>query len=191
MNEAWNSGSSMALQEGMSSGFAFKFPWPCRRPESRGRPPEGQELSGAPSALRPQGHSKSKAKSQTTHQVQTARAWALPQSLGPTEEARAGPSSSMASKLWLGLSVRHKRQVGKTPPQAGVRAGPNSHASSLTPESLSRAHSPSLFQAPTGDGDPSSYGNPRPSLLPGLAQQEKRPREREVTGDHRKERSPG
>lgn len=39
----------------------------------------------------------------------------------PTEEAWAGPSSSMASKLWLGLSIRHKRQVRTTPPQAGVQ----------------------------------------------------------------------
>lgn len=96
----------------------------------------------------------------------------------PTEAAWAAPSSSMASKLWLGLSIRHKRQVGKTPPQAGARAGPNGHASSLTPKSPSRAQRPSLSQAPTGDGGPSSYGKPRPSLLWGWAQQEKRPREK-------------
>ena len=31
------------------------------------------------------------------------------------------PVSSMASKLWVGLSIRHKRQVRTTPPQAGVQ----------------------------------------------------------------------
>lgn len=113
----------------------------------------------------------------------------IPSHWVPTEAAWAGPSSSMASKLWLGLSIRHKRHVGKTPPQAGVRAGPNGHASSLTPESPSRAQRPSLSQSPTGDGGPSSYGKPRPSLLSGWAQQEKRPRGKEESGGHRKERS--
>lgn len=92
----------------------------------------------------------------------------------PTEEAWAGPSSSMASKLWLGLSIRHKRQVRTTPPQAGVQGWASQPCFFPYPRVLSRAYSPSLLQAPTGDGGPSSYGKPRHSLLLGLAQQGKR-----------------
>lgn len=107
----------------------------------------------------------------------------------PTEEAWAAPSSSTASKLWLGLYIRHKRQVRTTPPQAGVQAGLHSHASS-SPQSPSRAYSPSLLQAPTGDGCPSSYGKPRHSLLLGLAQQGKREGEESLGATGRRE-APG
>lgn len=93
-----------------------------------------------------------------------------PQSLGSYEEAWLVPSSSLTSDLWLGLPIRHKRQVGKTPPRAGVRAGPNGHASSLRPQVIPWLGGLSLLQDPTSDAGP-WWCEPRPNLLLGLAQQ--------------------
>lgn len=113
-----------------------------------------------------------------------------PQSLGSHRGGLGCPSSSMASKLWLGLSIRHKRQVRTTPPQAGVQGWASQPCFFAHPRVLSRAYSPSLLQAPTGDGGPSSYGKPRHSLLLGLAQQGKREGEESLGATGRRE-APG
>lgn len=105
----------------------------------------------------------------------------------PTEEAWAAPSSSVASKLWLSLSIRHKRQVRMTPPQAGVQGWASQPCFFPYPRVLPGHTGPPCSRLPLVMEVPAAMANPgTASCWVGSAGEEGGGR---VTGGHRKERS--
>lgn len=95
------------------------------------RPPGGVEAGGASSTGPPEmvttGPLRNK-NEESNHTPESANRWGCrchPPSVTQFlwQRPELVPSYSMAPKLWLGLPIRHKRQVGMAPPQAGIRAG--------------------------------------------------------------------
>lgn len=181
----------MVLQGGMSSGFAFQFPWPVGGLRTQGGLWRARELMELFQLCDHRAIPKEKQRAKPHTKCKQLGHGHHPQSLG---SHRGGLGWS---QIQHGLQVMagpfHKaKKTGGEDPTSGWSQGWAYQPCFLPhpPESPSRAFSPSLFQAPTGDGVPAAMANPGPaSCWVRLSRRTGRGRGRTVTEGHRKERS--